>query len=135
MSLGASTRGRRGLPKLRAEAKSRMTTTIHVERVLSVDADPMTGHDVETVETVHAALKCRVKAGTAALQPRDVSGVDIPERPDQLHFPWDTTGLAVGMRATVTASRNPILVGKVYRLVRPHVGDDTTAQRWGVESW
>ena len=124
-----------GLAEGRAAAESRMTTTIHVERVLLVDADPMTGHDVETVETVHAALKCRVKAGTAALQPRDVSGVDIPERPDQLHFPWNTPGLNVGQRVTVTASQNPLLVGKVYRLVRPHLGDDTTAQRWGVESW
>lgn len=112
-----------------------MTTIVHIERILGVTADPLTGADVVTAETVHAALVCRVKAGTAALQPRDVSGVDIPERPDQIHFPWDTVGLEVGQRATVTASRNPILVDRVYRLVRPHVGDDTTAQRWGVESW
>lgn len=123
------------LPELRSHALSRMSSTVRVERVLSVTPDPLTGHDVVTAETVHAALACRVKASVAAIQPRDVSGVDISERPDQLHFPWDTTGLAVGMRATVTASRNPILVGKVYRLVRPHVGDDATAQRWGVESW
>ena len=126
---------RNALPELRGYAESRMTTIVHIERVLGVAPDPMTGQDIVAVETVHAALRCRVKAGTAALQPRDVSGVDIPERPDQLHFPWDTTGLAVGMRATVTASQNPILVGKVYRLVRPHLGDDATAQRWGVESW
>lgn len=135
MSLGGSIRGRRGLPKLRAEAESRMTTIVHIERILGVTPDPMTGQDIVAVETVQAEQRCRVKAGTAALQPRDVSGVDIPERPDQLHFPWATTGLDVGLRATVLASLNPILVGKVYRLVRPHVGDDITAQRWGVESW
>ena len=123
------------LPELRANALSRMTSTAHVERILSVTADPLTGADVVTAATVHAALPCRVKASESAIQPRDVAGVDAPERPDQIHFPWDTTGLAVGMRATVTASRNPILVGRMYRLVRPHLGDDTTAQRWGVESW
>ena len=123
------------LPELRALALSRMTSTAHVERILGVTADPLTGADVVTAATVHAALPCRVKASEAAIQPRDVAGVDIPERPDQIHFPWDTAGLEVGQRVTVTASRNPILVGKVYRLVRPHVGDDTTAQRWGVESW
>ena len=123
------------LPELRAHALSRMTSTAHVERILSVTADPLTGADVVTAATVHAALPCRVKASEADLQPRDLAGVDVPERPDQIHFPWDTAGLEVGQRVTVTASRNPILVGKVYRLVRPHVGDDTTAQRWGVESW
>lgn len=123
------------LPELRAHALSRMTSTVRVERILSVVADPMTGADVVTAATVHAALACRVKASVAAIQPRDVAGADIPERSDQIHFPWDTPGLGVGQRVTVTASQNPILVGKVYRLVRPHVGDDTTAQRWGVESW
>ena len=123
------------LPELRAHAHSRMTSTAHVERVLAVTADPLTGADVVTAATVHAALPCRVKASESAIQPRDVAGVDVPERPDQLHFPWDTSGLEVGQRVTVTASRNPILVGRVYRLVRSHIGDDTTAQRWGVESW
>ena len=123
------------LPELRAHALSRMTSTALVERILGVAADPLTGADVVTAATVHAALPCRVKASEAAIQPRDVAGVDIPERPDQIHFPWDTAGLEVGQRVTVTASQNPILVGGVYRLVRPHVGDDATAQRWGVESW
>ena len=123
------------LPELRAHAHSRMTSTAHVERILGVAADPLTGADVVTAATVHAALPCRVKASVSAIQPRDVAGVDVPERPDQIHFPWDTAGLEVGQRVTVTASRNPILVGRVYRLVRSHIGDDATAQRWGVESW
>ena len=126
---------RNALPELRAHALSRMASTAHVERILSVDADPLTGADVVTAATVHAALACRVKASVSAIQPRDVAGVDVPERPDQIHFPRDTAGLEVGQRVTVTASQNPLLVGRVYRLVRPHVGDDTTAQRWGVESW
>ena len=126
---------RNALPELRAHALSRMTSAVRVERVLSVTADPLTGADVVTAATVHAALPCRVKASESAVQPRDVAGVDVPERPDQIHFPWDTAGLEVGQRVTVTASRNPILVGRVYRLVRSHIGDDATAQRWGVESW
>ena len=126
---------RSALPELRQHAESRMSTTVRVERILSVTADPMTGADVVTPATVHAALPCRVKASEAEIQPRDLAGVDVSERPDQIHFPWDTAGLEVGQRVTVTASRNPILVGRVYRLVRSHIGDDTTAQRWGVESW
>ena len=123
------------LPELRAHALSRMTSTAHVERILSVTADPLTGADVETVETVHAALPCRVKAASGAVQPADVSGLAIPERSDELHVEYDTAGLGVGMRATIIASRNPALVGRVYRLSRSHTGDDLTAQRWGVESW
>lgn len=123
------------LPELRAHALSRMTSTAHVERILSVTPDPLTGQDVVTAETVHAALPCRLKAATSALRPANVGDLTIPEHSDQLHVPWDTPGLAVGMRATITASSNPLLVGRVYRLSRSHVGDDTTAQRWGVESW
>lgn len=123
------------LPELRAHALSRMTSTAHVERVLGVTADPMTGADVVQVETVHAALPCRVKAVRGGLRSATVDGLSIPEAPDELHVPWDTSGLAVGMRATITASRQSALIGHVYRLQRAHVGDDQTAQRWGVESW
>ena len=123
------------LPELRAHALSRMTSTARVERVLSVTADPLTGADVVTAETVHAALPCRVRAASGGLRPANVDGLTIAEQSDQLHFPWDTSGLDVGMRATITASRNPALVGRVYRLSRSPLGDDSTAQRWGVESW
>ncbi len=123
------------LSELRAHALSRMTSTAHVERVLAVSADPLTGADVETVETVHLSLPCRVKAAHGGLRPANVDGLTIAEQSDQLHFPWDAAGLDVGLRATITASRNPALVGRVYRLSRSPLGDDQTAQRWGVESW
>ena len=123
------------LGELRAHALSRMTSTAHVERVLGVTADPLTGADVVQVETVHAALPCRVRAASGGLRPANVDGLTIAEQSDQLHFPWDTSGLDVGLRATITASRNPALVGRVYRLSRSPLGDDVTAQRWGVESW
>lgn len=123
------------LPELRAHALSRMTSTARVERVLGVTADPLTGADVVQVVTVHAALPCRVRATSGELRPANVDGLTIAEQSDQLHFPWDTSGLDVGMRATITASRNPALVGRVYRLSRSPLGDDLTAQRWGVESW
>ena len=123
------------LPELRAHALSRMTSTAHVERVLGVTADPLTGADVVQVETVHAELPCRVRAASGALRPANVGGLTIAEQSDQLHFPWDTSGLDVGLRATITASRNPALVGRVYRLSRSPDRDDQTAQRWGVESW
>ena len=123
------------LPELRTHALSRMTSTARVERILGVTADPLTGQDVVTAETVHAALPCRLKAAASARRPANVGDLTIPEHSDQLHAPWDTPDLAVGMRATITDARNPVLVGSVYRLVRPPVGDDTTAQRWGVESW
>lgn len=123
------------LPELRAHALSRMTSTALVERILGVTADPMTGADVVQVETVHAALPCRVRAASGGLRPANVDGLTIAEQSDQLHFPWDASGLDVGLRATITASRNPALVGLVYRLSRSPLGDDLTAQRWGVESW
>ncbi len=88
------------------------------------------------VETVHAALPCRVRAISGGLRPADVDGLTIAEQSDQLHFPWDTTSLDVGDARHDHRLPNPALVGRVYRLSRcSPLGDDQTAQRWGVESW
>lgn len=125
----------RRLPQLRAQAASRMTSTVRVESV-TVAPDPLTGADVVTVAAVvHAALACWIKAGASSAQPADVQGASVAEVADELRFPWDTQGLAAGQRATVTASQTPLLVGVTYRLAKPHMGDQQTAQRWAVESW
>ena len=121
------------LPRLRAEANARMTSTALIESV-TVAADPMTGRDVETPTTV-ATLPCRVKSSGVQGTRANISSAAILENRQMLHFPWDTTVLRVGMRATITASSTPSLVGMVYRLDSPTQGDQATAQRWEVESW
>lgn len=108
-----------------------MTSTVRVESVVTT-ANPSTGADVVTA-TLVASLPCRIKAGGAGGS--DVQGVSIPATSDELHFPWDTEGLTPGLRAIVTASKTPALLGRVFRLVGPCVGDQQTAQRWEVESW
>ena len=121
------------LPRLRAEANARMTSTALIESV-TVAADPMTGRDVETPTTV-ATLPCRVKSSGVQGTRANISGAAILENRQMLHFQWDTTVLRAGMRVTITASDTPSLVGMVYRLDSPTQGDQATAQRWEVESW
>lgn len=62
-------------------------------------------------------------------------GSTVPVQSMELHVPWDTPGLRVGMRAVVTVAESPLAAGQVYRLARRPEGDQITAQRWGVESW
>lgn len=124
----------RNLPRLRAEALSRMTSTALIEAV-NVAPDPATGLDVETATVVHASLACRVKASGARPRAATISAGTVTEVTDELHVPWDTAGLAEGLRVTITASDSPVVLGNRYRLAAPHEGDQTTAQRWGVETW
>ena len=121
------------LPRLRAEALARMTSTALIESV-EVAADPMSGRDVETATTI-ATLPCRVKSSGVQGTRANISSATVLENRQMLHFPWDTTVLRAGMRATITASTTPSLVGMVYRLDSPTQGDQATAQRWEVESW
>lgn len=117
-------------------ATSRMTVAVRVESVAV--APDATGADVATATVIHAALPCRVKVG--GLRPRDanVQGSAIMESSPELHIPWDTLGLTVGLRAVVVAVGPldpPSLLGNTYRLTGPSEGSQMTAQRWGVESW
>ena len=122
------------LPGLRAHARSRMTSVALVESV-AVEADPMTGRDVETATVIHEAAPCRVKAGDRRSSAGDAAGATVTRVPAEVHFPWDMLGLATGLRVTITSSRSPVVVGNRYRLTEPSEGDDMTAQRWGVETW
>lgn len=120
------------LPQLRAHARSRMWSTALVEQV-EVGADPDTGMTVETVASSQF-LPCRVKHGRM-VRPADVQGAQVAEVPTEIHFPWDTEGLQVGLRVTITTSESPMVQGAVLRLTGPPQGDQMTAQRWGAESW
>ena len=123
------------LPEMRAAAESRMRSRVRVEQVV-VAADLLTGHDVESVTTVADGLRCRLRQrDTLRNVEGKAGGATVPVQSTELHVPWDTPGLRVGMRAVVTVSESPLAVGQVYRLVRRPEGDQITAQRWGVESW
>ena len=124
------------LPRLRAEASARMSTTVRVESV-TVATGP-TGADVETPTIIHAAIRCRVKSANRQARPGHADGSLVVQVSDEVHFPWDTLGLVAGLRVTVTALGPldpPSMLGGVYRLSNPHEGSQHTAQRWGVESW
>ena len=124
------------LPELRAAAESRMRSRVRVERVTTT-ADPLTGRDVVTVyEIVHASLQCRFPSEkTTTIPTGSAGGATVPVSTGEMHVPWDTTGLEVGMRAVVTVGSGLVVAGRVYRLARRPDGDQVTAQRWGVESW
>lgn len=124
------------LAELRQHAESRMTSRCMVELV-DVTADPLTGQDIETATVVLPELRCRVRLSTATgrNQTAPGRGTTAGLTSPMLHVPWDTTGLAVGMRITITAAESPLLTERKFRIVQPPDGDQLTAQRWEMEGW
>lgn len=123
------------LPELRGHAESRMTSTARVETVRA-ETDPLTGQVAAVVVGVaHESIRCRVRTRSAGPAAVHVGGASVPESVSIISFPWDTLGLAPGMRVTILTSESPILVGRVFRLTRPPDSEQVTAQRWEVETW
>lgn len=120
----------RTLPKLRAEAESRMNSTCSVTRP-GETGDPITG---TTSATDVWSGKCRVKS----LARRQAAAVDVSTSSvtiidDEVHVPVHVGPFRVGDVVEITASPNPLLVGVRYRITSLHEADDTTAQRLPVE--
>lgn len=50
-----------------------------------------------------------------------------------LTLPWDTTGVKVGQRATITSSEDPHMIDRVFRVVDVQGGSDGAYRRLIVE--
>ena len=123
----------RTLPRLRAEAESRMRATCSITRPIG-EPDPVTG------EREHAPVwygKCRVKSVASRVQSSvDVVTAAVTRVSDEVHIPVDVGPILVGDVITITAVEDPRLariVGTIYRVTSLHEGNDTTAQRLPVE--
>lgn len=126
---------RAALPGLRGHAESRMTSTARVEAVRA-GTDPLTGQVSAVVTaTPHESIRCRVRTRSAGPPAVHVGGASVPESVSTISFPWDTLGLAPGLRVTILTSESPVLAGRVFRLTRPPDSEQLTAQRWEVETW
>jgi len=122
------------LPFLRGQAESRMKETVTFSRVTGeVTTDPDTLEVVEVRETV-ATTVARIKYRTLNVQDRDQGTQLIALQSPEVHVPFGAAPtVRTDDRVQVTASDDPTLVGRLFRVTgRPQAGQ-TTAHRFPVE--
>lgn len=131
-----------GLIRLLAEgrrmAESIMTDTCRIERTVETVIDPDTCRPDNRTETVWQG-KCRIQTSGGIASVTSLQGQASPASPTPtwslyLQLPIEVTGLQSGDSAVITASLDPDLVGRRYRLVNQQSEKShATARRWNVE--
>lgn len=126
----------------RSAAESLMTDTFSVYRATGNRVvDPDTGISKPELIAVAESISGKVQtSGGIAQQTVTGSGDSsnlgglVPEWSVYLHFPMSTNGLQPKDVAICTASRDPDLVGRHYRLVNMQSEKThATAKRWNVQ--
>jgi hypothetical protein len=129
------------LPRLRSQAERLMTDQFSIQRYTGRNVtDPDTGVDVQEMKQV-AESKGKVQTSggiasqvvTASGDSSNVGG-NVPVWSLYLHFPASLTGIKEKDVALCTASDDPDLVGRRFRLVNlQSEKTHATARRWNVQ--
>ena len=129
------------LPRLRSQAERLMTDQFTIQRYTGRNVtDPDTGVDVpEMKQVAESKGKVQTSGGiasqvvTASGESSNVGG-NVPVWSLYLHFPASLTGLREKDVAVCTASDDPDLVGRRFRLVNlQSEKSHATARRWNVQ--
>lgn len=129
------------LPRLRSQAERLMTDQFTIQRYTGRNVtDPDTGVDVpEMKQVAESKGKVQTSGGiasqvvTASGDSSNVGG-NVPVWSLYLHFPVTLTGLKEKDVAVCTASDDPDLVGRKFRLVNlQSEKTHATARRWNVQ--
>jgi hypothetical protein len=120
------------LPELRRHAESRMLDTCTVRRVAG-DAVDDEGRVTPTYVTLYAGA-CRVQTGEAQERNPEVAGSTATTQRYSVHIPVGAYQPEVGDVVTIaTATLDPYLPGRTFRVVALLHKSQATAYRLGVE--
>ena len=129
------------IERMRRSAESMMTDQFTIQRFTGRNVtDPDTGVDVpEMIQVAESQGKVQTSGGiasqvvTASGDSSNVGG-NVPVWSLYLHFPVTLTGLREKDVAVCTASADPDLVGRRFRLVNlQSEKSHATARRWNVQ--
>ncbi|MBW3088825.1 hypothetical protein KIH77_08835 [Bifidobacterium sp. 82T24] len=128
------------LNRARSMAESLMTDTFRITRHTGETVDPETGAVTQAVTTVYEGRGKLQTAGGVASNRATATGESsnaggmVPEWALYLHLPWTATGVREKDMAECTASSDPDLIGRRYRLVNMQSEKShATAKRWNVQ--
>lgn len=112
-------------------AKRRMVDTCTIRRSTGDTTDPNTGVVTATWKQLYAG-RCRVQHGLAQAAQHDTGQDSLLLVRLQVHLPMTVVGLEVNDQITITTSRDPDLVGRVFLVRDLFHKTDATARRVGV---
>lgn len=121
------------LPRMRAQAESLMADTVTITRPGATSTDSTTGA-VSTVSAQVYSGKARWKAATTAPRGDDVASASISSTSVELHIPVGSCTVEAGDVVVVTASLDPLLVGRRGRVAAWWGGSQVTAYRLPIEA-
>lgn len=115
----------------RAAAELGMVDTCTIRRATGSTLDDFSGETVTTWTSLYAG-KCRIQQGIAQAAEQDVGEDYRLQLRMVLQLPIAVTGLDVGDEVTVTASRDPDLIGRAFLIRDLFHKTDATARRVGM---
>jgi hypothetical protein len=120
------------LDRGRAAAVRAMVDACVIRRRSDTTTDPLTGVPTPAYATLYTG-QCRVQQNGATASRQDVGGDSVLLQPFVLSVPISVTGIEPGDEATMTTSRDPDLVGRVFIVRAVTHKTNLTARRLGVE--
>ena len=121
-----------GLIELRAAAESRMTDTVSAG-LYRDGTDPVTGDPTRVLVTSRYSGPGRVRYGSREVSNSTTVSMPVGVQEPYLSVPFGSARIMVGDDVQVTASADPILVGRVFRVAGHPVAGAVTAYRYPLE--
>lgn len=118
------------LARARAAAQAGMADTCTIRRRAGETTDENSGVVTPTWDDLYAG-KCRVQQAIAQAAQHDVGEDYLLQMRLDVQLPMAVTGLAVGDEITITASQDPDLVGRVFRVRDLFHKTDASSRRVG----
>lgn len=91
--------------------------------------DPVTGQTAPAAASALYAGRCWTKTRDVGAQAQQVAGQAVTEMAYVVSIPWDTTGIEVGDRVTITGSTDPGAVDRVLVVRSVEASTFMTARR------
>lgn len=120
------------LARGRAAAEAGMVDTCTIERQTGETTNPDTGVVTPTVSEIYDGM-CRFQQKGAQAQQEDAGQAYLLLQRAEIQLPVTATGIDVGDLITCTASRDPDLVGRVFRVRDLAYKTDATARRLQIQ--
>lgn len=119
------------LPGLRAEAESRMRDTVTVG--LFEDGTDEAGEPTRTLVTERYTGKARIRWGSREVTNAAAPSMPVTVQEPYLSVPFGTPRFFDDDEVLCTASEDPILVGRVFRVQGDAIAGQVTAYRYPLE--
>lgn len=120
------------LPGLRAEAESRMRDTVLVG-LYQDGTDDFTGDPVRVLVTQRYEGKARIRWGSREVTNANAPSMPVTVQEPYLSVPFGTARFFDGDEVACTASDDPILIGRTFRVQGDAVAGQVTAYRYPLE--